>query len=172
LHLHDRAELMDTRYRLERLLQCWRFKKAKPHIEGGVLDVGGNSGELGEYMKLDSYVVCNDVNRLPEGRWRTIVSLATLEHLTCDVTWLFRELHRRMADSGRLVVTTPSPSAHVILSVLAWCGLLDRKNLNGHVCYWRGEGLTKVAESCGFTLILERRFECGLNQLLVYGKEQ
>lgn len=160
---------MDRRYQLERFLQRLRFAAARPYIKEPVLDVGGNCGELGNQLGLVDYFVCNNIERLPGGKWRTITLLATLEHLTCDASWLFGELGKRLASGGRLVVSTPNLWAHPVIRLLAQCRLLDPQNAAGHICYWSAVGLTRVAESCGFTLALERSFEFGFNQLLVYG---
>ena len=151
--------MLSLKYPLERVLQQRRFDAAKEWLVPPILDIGGNNGELGDYLGI--YVeVCNDVQRLPEGRWETAAILATVEHIPVN------SLPLVVPRVERIVVTTPTPGSHAILKLWSLLGLLDAENLNEHRQYFTRSGLEYL-----FTLpmIVYKRFDV-FNQLAVYGE--
>lgn len=130
-------------------------------IKPPVLDVGGNHGELGRHLGIagQQYVVWNSLDSPPWTRFRTVVLLAVLEHL--PITQLAVEFF----DPERIVVTTPAPGAHPVLSLLRALGLLDAQNLAEHKRYWTEAGLREGL--FGRRCVHYERFDL-FNQLAVY----
>jgi SAM-dependent methyltransferase len=95
-----------------------------------------------------------------------VVMAAVLEHLDGLVPALDR-LYPLVAENGALVATTPAPSARFILHAGAAVRLFARDSLNEHKNYFRRRDFLGLA---GWKLESFRRFELGLNQLLVLRK--
>jgi hypothetical protein len=163
--------MLDTLKFLEKFLQQWRFRKAIPYLSGRVLDFGGNRGELKDHILVkEEYFFTNDIFHV-RGKWDNIACLAVLEHMSYSVgaeTLLM--LYSHLESHGTIVVTTPSKILHPVLRVLAWCGLLDRKNIEEHKHYWNKREFQKIANALKINMRYER-FQFGLNQLVVLEKE-
>lgn len=160
--------MLDTRFPLERALQLWRFRVAKPWLLPPILDVGGNRGELGSYIGLNGrYAVCNDISEAVREthlrRYETVALLATLEHL--DVRYVSG---LRLGQVRRIVVTTPAPRTHFLLTLLARLRFLDPANIAEHKHYYGLPYLQHLFP--GHRLVHYERFEFGLNQLAVYDR--
>ena len=151
--------MLSLEYPLERVLQRRRFDAAKEWLVPPILDIGGNDGELGDYLGVD-VEVCNDVQWLRAGRWKTAVMLATVEHIPVN------SLPLVVPRVERIVVTTPTPGSHAILRLWSLLGLLDAENLNEHRQYFTRAGLERLFE---MPMVAYKRFDV-FNQLAVYGE--
>jgi SAM-dependent methyltransferase len=176
---------------LDRLLQRWRARLARPWIPAGarVLDIGCHHGEflrslrgrIGPSVGLDprapaevgpGYRLLAEPLRPPapfaDGAFDAIVLLATLEHL-CNKEAVARECYRLVRPGGRVIVTVPSPRVDRIVAWLCRLRLADGMALEEH------HGFDPVAVPGIFGrhgLVLEHqvRFQLGLNHLYVFGK--
>lgn len=161
-----------------------RIGIALPYLRGRVLDIGCGKGRLSEmlygpysYMGVDlnNGAQRDDIHVIdiedPEKRehlpreFDSIVMLAVLEHLRNPadvVSWC----SHRLANSGQLVMTTPT-----------WFGnlLLDRifrlKHL-GHLHIFNKGSLYDVVQSAGLHVSMYTTFEVGANQVIVGKKEE
>ena len=150
---------------METFLQKRRFNKALPYIVGHVLDFGGNRGELKNHLKHSaSYTYINDEN-IPDKKYDTVVALAVIEHL--PVNRVYKVLQRFYKTGGQVVITTPSKQSKWILEFMAWLGITDRDNIREHKSYWNKEELLTLAKATGFNVARYKKFQFGLNQLLV-----
>jgi hypothetical protein len=152
---------------MEKLLQRWRFKKVTSYLYGRVLDFGGNNGELENHIQcLSMYECVNDIFHV-RGKWDNIACLAVFEHTSFSMgreTLLM--LLAYLEYKGKIIITTPSKILHPILKVLAWFGLLDKKNIDEHKYYWSKKDFLKVSRIMGLEIEYSR-FQFGLNQLIV-----
>ena len=171
-----------------------RLEQVLPFIAPGarVLDVGCDDGALLErlpacrsYVGLDSSAARIELDRRQFRRdhvefihsdlagfsWSgplfdVVVLAAVLEHLDGLAPALSR-LHPWVAAGGRLVATTPAPLSHNILRAGAALRLFARDSLDEHKNYFRRSDFIGLP---GWELETFRRFELGLNQLLVLRK--
>src|SRR5262245_39438247 len=132
---------------LDRVLQDWRARMARPWIRGGarVLDIGCHQGEflrslggrIGPSVGLDPLAQPQTAERyrlvtglfepptaFEDGSFDAVVMLATLEHIV-DKDPLARECWRLLAPSGRVIITVPSRAVDGIVDVLCKVGLAD-----------------------------------------------
>lgn len=177
--------------RIDRFLQDWRARKAKPWVPFGarVLDIGSHQGEfllgLGEWIAdsvgLDPLTTPSSSSRhqflqkafvapapFPDASFDAIVLLATLEHIR-DKAPLGRECARLLRPGGRVIITVPAPCVDAIIGFLCRLGLADGMSLEEH------HGFDPATTPTFFTapgLHLEHwsRFQLGLNHLLVFCK--
>jgi 2-polyprenyl-3-methyl-5-hydroxy-6-metoxy-1,4-benzoquinol methylase len=171
-----------------------RLEQVLPFIAPGarVLDVGCDDGALLEqlpacrsYVGLDSSAARIDLDRRqfrrdnvefihadldgfswPGPLFDVVVLAAVLEHLDGLAPALSR-LRPWVVAGGRLVATTPAPLAHTILRAGAALRLFARDSLDEHKNYFRRGDFIGLP---GWELETYRRFEFGLNQLLVLRK--
>jgi len=165
--------MIDSTKFMESFLQKRRFKIILPHIIGKtLLDFGGNKGELKQFVKQD-YTVCNmDWTVMLGHRYDTIVSLAVIEHIPYNEVFnLFDIFNLHLKKGGRLIITTPCKLAHPILDFMSRIGLTDRANILEHKHYWNKDELYKLAEHSKLKIISYKKFQFGLNQLVIFEKE-
>ncbi len=171
-----------------------RLQQVLPFIPAGarVLDVGCDDAALLEhlpagarYVGLDSRAVTIELDRQKFRRdnvefvhadlagfsWAgplfdVAVLAAVLEHLD-DLGQALTRLRSMVVDNGRLVATTPAPLSHNILRAGAAFRLFARDSLAEHKKYFRRSDFSGLP---GWELETYRRFEFGLNQLLVLRK--
>src|SRR5579864_3930336 len=131
---------VDAMRLLDRILQEWRARMARPWISQGaaVLDIGCHQGEflssLGEHIGpsvgLDPLTTpaakprfrllaepFNEPSPFPDASLDVIVMLATLEHIR-DKQPLARECGRLLRPGGRVIITVPSKRVDAIVDVL------------------------------------------------------
>jgi len=162
---------MDNSVGIEKLLQWLRFEKASGYVYGRVLDFGGNNGEFGRYLQLNSisissYTFVNDIKAVT-GVYDAIMCLAVIEHIDVrEVFKTFKILKNHLSCKGKIVVTTPSCMSKVLLQFLAFIGLLDKKNLAEHKHYWNRYELFALTGSNDLTFTYSK-FQFGFNQLIV-----
>lgn len=178
---------------LDRLIQRIRFREASSHIPVGacLLDVGSDDGALFSYLGAriapsvgidpnaptvllagGHHLVTGFVDDLaPElGPFDCCTALAVLEHLHDDeLLALGRSLADRTTDDGILVATVPSPAVDPILDILMRLHLLDGMEAHQHHGA-KVANIPKVLGQVGWALRVDRRFELGLNNLLVFDR--
>ncbi|MGP0064401.1 MAG: methyltransferase domain-containing protein [Isosphaeraceae bacterium] len=176
---------------LDRFLQNWRAKVARPWIPSGsqVLDVGCHQGEflkslgdqIGPSIGIDPLASLQEGPRyriLPETfhepvpfsdrSFDTIVLLATLEHIR-DKEPLGCECQRLLRPGGRVIITVPSPFVDRIIDMLTHLRLADGMSLDEHHGY-DPRSTPELFERHGLFLEHHGTFQCGLNHLFVFRK--
>jgi len=168
-----------------------RFRAAYSHVRAGsrVCDLGcGLEAAFLDYAedKVASGVGVDDqVESAMQGKWRRVhadiratlpldsgqfdhvVMLAVLEHLV-EPEPVLREAHRILAPGGSLILTWPSSMVDPILSVLHMLHLIsDEMESDEHQKRIPVEALEQMLRRIGFQTFLHRRFEFGLNNLMV-----
>jgi SAM-dependent methyltransferase len=176
---------------LDRLLQKWRIRKARPYVLPGarVLDIGCADGELfrriphiAEGVGVDPDLpaspapVPNVVFRkglfpdaLPDERpFDVITLLAVLEHVppACQEA-LAQDCARYLKPDGRLIITVPSPCVDRILSVLQFFRLVHGMALEQHHGYDPRQ-TPRLFAVRNLQLVETRTFQFGCNNLFVF----
>ena len=179
---------------VDRWLQSWRIRKARPFIAGGarVLDLGCADGALfrqlgqriGEGVGLDpdlgSPVERPGYRLVPgsfpedlegEAPFDVITMLAVLEHIPAEGQQrMARGCSKHLRPGGHLVVTTPSPLVDPILEVLATLRVIDGMSLDQHYGF-EPEVTPRIFSGHGLKLVKARRFQLGLNHLFVFRQD-
>ena len=176
---------------LDRVLQNWRARMARPWIPSGarVLDIGCHQGEflhslgedIGPSIGLDPLVppyracrhslLCQPFAEplaFVDAAFDVIVMLATFEHIR-DREALCRECSRLLRPGGRVLVTVPSPRVDGILTVLCRLRLADGMSLEEHHGF-DPRTTPELFLRRGFLLEHRHRFQLGLNHLFVFRK--
>lgn len=179
---------------LDRFIQSWRIRKAKPYIHPGsrLLDIGASDAPLlrkvphvGAYIGVDPDLP-GDRQLAPNARlikgffpeclsgeeqFDCITMLAVLEHIpTSQQGKMASDCAAHLKPGGYLVVTAPSPLVDRILAVLKWLRLIDGMALEEHYGY-DVKATPRLFCSAGFRMVRNRRFQLGLNNLFVFVRE-
>jgi len=177
--------------KLDKYIQLQRIKKAADYIRGNtVLDIGCHHGELFEYiLKYKSITgdgidpVLNHISNkesyslypgyfpadLPvQKQYECITLLAVLEHIPIKTIETFPSLFKKyLRPKGRVIITIPSKSLDYILNVLLFFRLIKGMDLEHHQDFERNE-IKRIFLNQGYSLISEKKFELGLNNLYVF----
>ena len=178
---------------LDRFLQNYRIRKARPFIPDGarILDIGSvdgvmfrqiphlaenclgidptlNEGTLGKGFKLIPGYFPQD---MPAGEvFDTITMLAVLEHFPTDAHQpLATGCATFLKPGGHLIITVPSPFVDEILKVLTALKLVHGMSLEEH----HGYDITQTVEifsAPNFRLVCHEKFQFGLNHLFVFAR--
>src|SRR5215475_15073643 len=176
---------------LDHFIAKMRFRAAYPYIRSGsrVVDLGcGMEAAFLDYAgdKITHGVGIDDqVEDGVRGRWWRIraditaplplepsqfdhvVMLAVLEHLR-DPEPVLREAFRILAPGGTLIMTWPSSAVDPILAVLRNIGLVSSEmESERHQKRIPVEVLQAMLQRIGFRTFIHRRFEFGLNNLMI-----
>jgi 2-polyprenyl-3-methyl-5-hydroxy-6-metoxy-1,4-benzoquinol methylase len=177
---------------LDRFLQRWRITMVKPYLAVGqrVLDVGSADGALfrqvptlGQYVAVDPdlpesrqignawFVKGYFPQDLPDGEpFDAITMLAVLEHFPAENHGtLAASCARLLKPGGHLLITVPSPLVDAILHVLEAVRLIDGMATEQHHGF-EARQTPAIFEPAGLTLVCQKRFQLGLNNLYVFKK--
>lgn len=179
---------------LDNFVAWLRFRAALPYIQGRgrVCDIGcGHEGNFLRYgrarvkfgMGLDyqpftthrrdvPFVRADITKGLPlrSSEFDNVVMLAVLEHLA-EPKPVLREAFRILAPGGSLVMTWPAAKLDPVLDMLQWLGLISKEMESAkHQERIPAHDLIAMLRGIGFGTFLHRRFEFGLNNLLVAWK--
>lgn len=103
------------------------------------------------------------------GPFDVVLLLALLEHLAEPARAVAR-MAPLLSESGRLVVTTPSPLGRTPLEIGAAFGLLSRHAADEHEALLSWADLEAAGSAAGLRLVHHRRFLLGLNQVAVFAR--
>ncbi len=176
---------------VDRLLQAWRGRMARPWVPPGamVLDIGCHHGEflrslgnrIGPSIGLDPRALPDGSSHhrlipqlftepleFPDNSFDAVVLLATLEHIQ-DKDPLGRESYRLLRPGGRVIITVPSPRVDRILTAVCRLRLADGMCLEEHYGF---DPRTTPQHFIRHGFILEHScsFQLGLNHLFVFRK--
>lgn len=176
----------------DRFLQRWRISQAEPHVPLGarVADVGCSDGALFRQIgdRLSGGVGLDPA--LPEGAdagpkfrlvrglfpadlpepgpFGAITALAVLEHLEDDeLAAMAVSCAAHLGRGGRVVATVPSPLVDPILHVLQALRIIDGMHVDEHH-EMEPDAIPRAFLAAGFTMVVRRRFQLGLNNLFVF----
>lgn len=180
----------------DRFVARQRFRAALPHVKAGsrVCDVGcGIEAAFLDFAasRIASGVGLDDqVADVPDSRWKRIraditqrlplednsfdhvVMLAVLEHLR-EPEAVLRETFRVLAPGGSLIMTWPQRVVDPILGVLHKIGMVSREmESQEHQRRIPLGDLVSMLRKIGFKEFEHRRFEFGLNNLMVAAKQE
>jgi len=181
---------------VDRLLQDWRIRKARPFIRPGdrVLDLGSADGVLFDRLGtcgpgsvgIDPVLPATTRTRqgfslvrgyfpqdIPPGAgpFDAIVMLAVLEHFPADQYRPLAEgCARLLRPGGRLIITVPSPAVDAILAVLVKVRLVHGMSLEEHHGY-DIEETPVIFPAPQFRLLERTPFQLGLNNLFVFERQ-
>lgn len=99
----------------------------------------------------------------------TIVLLAVIEHLRNPES-LLSLLHRLLKNKGLLLITTPTSVGDKISRLISMIDLGTRALPYPHMRIYNRSSLTALVEQSGFQVSIYRKFELGMNQLLICSK--
>lgn len=173
---------------LSPFLRARRLAAVRPFLRGRVLDFGCGTGALAaqvagaRYLGVDRDEASLAVARTAWPRHRfqttlppvgsafdTVVALAVIEHLADPQALLSTLAHRlAVAETSRLVVTTPHPSVDWLHHAGAAIGLFSRHASEEHETLLDRRALMEIGAGASLRLDLYRRFLLGANQLAVF----
>lgn len=179
--------------KIDYILQNERIRQAKRHLIGStILDIGCHYGELFEHI-LKSKKITGDgidtvINKtiqkenytlfagkfpndfLLQKKYDNITLLAVMEHIPIDIVKNYPNLlSNYLNKNGRVIITVPTKAVDKILNILLFFKLIDGMDLEHHQNFDREE-LKTIFITKGFKLIVDKRFELGLNHLFVFEK--
>lgn len=109
------------------------------------------SGLEGEIELKRSYVSADSKLPYQDDFFNVVTMIAVVEHLEpSDLTFVFQEARRILKPGGRLIVTTPSPLADVLLKLMVSIGLLSKEEIEDHKAAYRRKDLRKLLLDAGF----------------------
>lgn len=128
-----------------------------PAFEGSTESVSGFAGTLDAFTASSS------------DSFDLITWLAVIEHMDTDESVRLLTMCRGLlGESGRLLLTTPTPSAKPFLEFLAFrLGVISRDEIADHKLYLGRELVGSVLDRAGFSLSHYETFQVGLNSLAV-----
>ncbi len=102
-----------------------------------------------------------------ERRFDHVVLMAVLEHLK-DPAAVLAQARGVLAPGGTVIASTPHPRARAIHRLGARWGLFSRDADEEHEVFWSRAQLEALGRAAGLRPLRYRRFQLGLNQLMVW----
>jgi 2-polyprenyl-3-methyl-5-hydroxy-6-metoxy-1,4-benzoquinol methylase len=175
---------------LSPILRSRRIAAVRPFLgQGNLLDIGCGTGKLARYVDAKRYVgVDRDQESIKiarskfpahrfltlgefagsthEGEFNQVVGLAVIEHVDDPKQWL-GWLRTALKPGGRVILTTPHPSARSLHEIGAKVGLFSREGAAEHRDLIDRQRMSQLADANGFRIRNFRGFLLGCNQLFV-----
>ena len=104
---------------------------------------------------------------MTERRFDHVVLMAVLEHLK-DPAATLAQARGVLAPGGTVIASTPHPRARTIHRLGARWGLFSRDADEEHEVFWSRAQLEALGRAAGLRPLRYRRFQLGLNQLMVW----
>ena len=171
---------------LGRRLYEWRINTVLPHVRGRLLDVGCGANQLVKrhpkggvgvdvFQWGDVDVLIEDASRLPfeDASFDTVSIVAALNHIPNRAEAL-SEAGRVLRPDGRLITTMIPPRISAVWHRLRRsrdADQVERGMKPGEVFGLKASAIRRLIADAGFTIVLERRFMVGINQLIVAVKK-
>lgn len=139
-----------------------RAQKALGYVKGSsILDIGCGDGHFLSRAKLGlDRINGQEINKtlnFPSNSFDTVSLLAVIEHLEHDKE-IIKEIHRILKPNGRIIITTPLKKSEKLMKL--YC-----KTPEDHKRYYDEDSLFKLLK--GFRVIDYKKFELGMNQIIV-----
>jgi cyclopropane fatty-acyl-phospholipid synthase-like methyltransferase len=176
---------------IDKLLQKFRFQAIAQYVKehSFVLDIGTDDGALFNYFKnisgvgidpqpnfkFDNKSVTIEKGSFPglnlqKTNFDAIVMLAVLEHIPKEKLNLISDECRSLLKiKGLILITVPSKKVDFILRILKKINLIDAETLDEHHGF-EANSVKDQFNSKHFQLLVNRKFQFGLNNLFVFEK--
>jgi len=102
----------------------------------------------------------------PGPPFNLVVMTAVVEHLE-DINSILFQLKSIISENGLILITTPTPISRFVLQAGAAFRLFARNSLHEHKNYFRKTDFQNLPD---WELFLYKRFEFGMNQLVILRK--
>ncbi len=147
------------------------FSIASKIKRGYGIDIRANEVEKGNITLINNSL-CGGGIPLESNSVDRVFSLAVIEHLNDkDLALIFSESVRILRPAGKIILTTPTPLAKPVLEFLSFrLGLISRESILEHKHYWNKRELFALMERYGCEVVKYKKFQFGMNQLLVAKK--
>ena len=107
---------------------------------------------------------------ISEKNYESAVISAALQYISMrSAVGLLKSLKTKLTREGRVIITAPTVMGERMKMLLRWTGLLVM-DLDKYKQHFSKRHLTKLIEEAGFRIINYRKFELGLNQIVVAAK--
>ncbi len=189
---HSWIDKLTIKQRMHHTLQMIDAAKLSRNDEKSVLELGcgyhgGNLRELVKHypafqcLGIDTVVnsdtgvknitlLADDVTTWqPKKSVDIVLSLAVIEHLP-DPGQHLQLISKALKPGGIAVLSTPTPAAHALWSLLGKLHLIDTSEGNVHMLYLTRQGINYLAERERLKIIKRKVFEFGLNQIVLVQK--
>jgi len=178
-------------------LRTSRYAKVLPHLRGNLLEIGcGTSPLVHEFSAsytsytgcdLDAELIERLSTRYPEATYEvvdldrqdlprdwvafdTILATAVIEHLF-NLEMVMRRLADRLADGGRILLTTPTPFGNdIVLPITARVGLTSADAFADHINILNKRRMNLLAAEVGLEVIKYSTFQLGMNSFALMTK--
>lgn len=177
-----------------------RMKVIAPYLRGNVLELGCGAASVLRSKALmttiDRYVGCEydrevvqllqeeypaheffQINLDSEhwgnvGVFDAIVGAAVVEHIWNQKNF-YSNVVRLLKPEGHLVLTTPSVVGNdIVLATLSKLRLVRPDVIDDHIIIYNKARFMHVAHEFGLRLVRYKKFQLGLNQLVVFKKDE